>query len=97
MNNEFDRFLKDLNTLTNKHAPVKRRSRKEMKLKDKPWINDRISKMMRIRDKILLKLKKQQTPDDLKLYKKFRNHVSNELKKVKLGIFIIIFLSIVKK
>ena len=53
--------------------------------------------MMRIRDKILLKVKKQQTPDDLKLYNKFRNHVSNELEKVKLGIFIIIFLSIVKK
>ena len=80
LSNKFDRFLKDLNTLTNTHAPVKRRSRKEMKLKDKPWINNRILKMMRIRDKILLKLKKQQTPDDLRLYKKFRNYVSNELK-----------------
>ena len=87
VNNKFDRFLKDLNTLTNKHAPVKRRSRKEMKLKDKPWINNRILKMMRIRDKILLKLKKQQTPDDLKLYKKFRNRVSNELKESKARYF----------
>ena len=42
VNNKFDRFLKDLNTLTNKHALIKRRSRKEMKLKDKPWINKRI-------------------------------------------------------
>ena len=56
VNNKFDRFLKDLNTLTDKHAPIKRRSRKELKLKEKPWINNRILKIMRVRDKILLKL-----------------------------------------
>ena len=83
VNNEFDRFLKDLNTLTTKHAPIKRRSRKEVKLKDKPWINNRIQKMIRIRDKILLKMKKQLTPDNLKLYKKFRNRVSNEVREGK--------------
>ena len=75
-----DRCLKDLNTLTKQHAPVRRRSRKEMKLKDKPWINNRIQNMMRICDKVLQKLKTQQTPENLKLYKKFRNHVLNELK-----------------
>ena len=83
VNNKFDRFLKDLDTLTKQHAPIIRRSRKEMKLKDKPWINHRIQKMMRIRDKILQKMKKQQTPDNLNLYKKFRNRVSNELKESK--------------
>ena len=87
VNNKFDRFLKDLNTLTNQHAPIKRRSRKEMKLKDKPWINNRILKMMRIRDRILQKMKKQQTPDNVKLYKKFRNRVSNELKESKARYF----------
>ena len=54
-----------------------------MKPKDKPWINNRIQKMMRVRDKILQKMKKQQTPDNLKLYKKSRNRVSNELKESK--------------
>ena len=83
VNNKFDRFLKDLDTLTKQHAPIVRRSRKEMKLKDKPWINHRSQKMMRIRDKSLQKMKKQQTPDNLKLYKKFRNRVSNELKESK--------------
>ena len=53
INSKFDRFLKDLNTLTNKHAPIKRLSRKEKRLKDKPWLNKRILKMMRIRDRIL--------------------------------------------
>ena len=54
-----------------------------MKLKDKPWINNRILKMMRIGDRILQKFKKRQSPDNLQLYKKFRNHVSNELKESK--------------
>ena len=61
MNYKFDRFLEGLNILTNHDTPIKRRSRKEIKLKDKPWINDRILKMMGIRDKILQKMKKQQT------------------------------------
>ena len=87
MNNKFDRFLKDLNTLTNKHAPIKKQSRREMKLNDKPWINNRILKMMRIRDRILQKLKKHQNPDNLKLYKEFRNRVSNEFKDSKARYF----------
>ena len=67
---KFDRFFKDLNTLTNKHAPIKKRNGKEIKLKDKPWINSRIQKMMRIRDRVLQKLKKRSTDDNLNLYKK---------------------------
>ena len=83
MNTKFDRFLGELNSLSHKHAPVKKRSRKESKLKEKPWINSKIQKMMRIRDKILLKLKKKPTDDNLNLYKKFRNRVSNVIKESK--------------
>ena len=87
VDNEFGRFLKDLTSLTSKHAPMKKQSRKEMKLKDKPWINSKVLKMMRIRDRILQKLKKKQTDDNIKLYKKFRNRVSNELKGSKARYF----------
>ena len=58
VNNKCSRFLHDLNSFISKHEPSRKRSRKEMKLKDKPWINNRILKMMRIRDRILQKLKK---------------------------------------
>ena len=58
-----------------------------MKLKVRPWINSKIQKMMRIRDRVLKKWKKQQTDDNLKLYKKFRNRVSNELKESKARYF----------
>ena len=78
INSKFDRFLKDLSTLTNKHAPIKRLSRKERKLKDKPWMNKRILKMMRIRDRILQKLRKQQNPDNLNLYKLKRDKLKKQ-------------------
>ena len=89
MNKKIDRFLKNLSTLTNKHAPIKKRSRKEINLKDKPWINSRIQKMMRIRDKVLLKLKKNATDDYLNLYKNFTNpvFVFNEIKRSKVSYF----------
>ena len=87
VNNNFEKFLSDLNTLTNKHAPLRWQNRKEVKLKNKPWINNRILKMMRIRVRILQRLKKHQTSDNLKLYKKFRNRVSNELKDSKARYF----------
>ena len=58
------------------------------------WIsalNNRILKMTRIRDHVLLKLKKQPTPDDLQLYKKFRNRVYNEVKESKARFFLNLF------
>ena len=57
MNTKFDRFFGELNSfLTHKHAPIKKRSRNELKLKEKPWINSKIQKIVRIRDKILLNM-----------------------------------------
>ena len=47
--------------------------------------------MMRIRDRVLLKLKKNATDDNLKLYKQFRNRVSNEIKRSKESYFHNIF------
>ncbi len=38
---------------------------------------------MKIRDKLLLRLKKNPTDDNRKWYKKFRNRVSNEIKESK--------------
>ncbi len=82
-NATFHKFLVDLNSLTNKHAPVKRRTKREMKLLHKPWINSRIKKMMEIRDKALQKLKTNKSENNISLYKKFRNRIANELKEKK--------------
>ena len=82
-NNKFDKLLTDLNCLSNKHAPIRRRTKKEMKLLHKPWINSRIQKMMKIRDKALHKMKLNKTESNITLFKKFRNRISNELKQNK--------------
>ena len=83
INNNYDQFLKDITLLVEKHVPTKQCSKKESKLKGKPWINYRVQKMMKIRDRILRKLKRKRSASNIALYKKFRNRVSNELKKSK--------------
>ena len=41
-----------------RHAPIKKLKSKEIKLKNKPWITDRIMKMINIRNKFYLLVKK---------------------------------------
>ena len=81
VNKNYNKFLEDVTSLTTKHAPIKKRSRKDLKLTSKPWINGRIKKMMKIRDHILKKPKKDNSAKNHHLYKKFRNRVASELKK----------------
>ena len=86
-NAKFSRFIANLNEIVNKHAPLKKLTKRDLKLRNKPWINSRIQKMMRLRDSLLKKLRKK--PDATKsiLYKRFRNRVPIELKKSKASYF----------
>ena len=58
--------------------------KKESKFKLKPGINTKIKKKMRIRDSILRKLKRNRSENNLKLYRKFRNRVTVEIKTSKI-------------
>ena len=88
VNAKFNRFLDNLNDIVKKHAPLKKLTKKELKLRNKPWINGRIQKMMRLRDKALKKLRKKPDEATKFLHKQFRNRITIEL-KVKRIIFII--------
>ena len=59
INKNYDQFLKDINLLVEEHVPTKYCSKTESKLKEKPWIDYRVQKMMKIRDRILRKLKRK--------------------------------------
>ena len=59
----------------------------DIKFRNKPWINGKIQKMMRIRDRILKKLKKKNSQALVSLYKKFRNRVSVSLNESKVSYF----------
>ena len=88
VNDKFNRFLANLNDQVNKDAPLKKLTKKDIKFRDKPWINNEIKKtMIRIRDKVLSKLKKRNDDATKALYKKFRNRVALSLKESKANYF----------
>ena len=87
VNTKFNKFLDNLNDIVKKHAPLKKLTKKELKFRNKPWINSRIQKMMRLRDKALKKLRKKPDEATKLLYKQFRNRIAIELKESKKNYF----------
>ena len=76
VNAKFNRFLSDLDELSKTHAPLKKLSKRDVKFRNKPWINGKIQKMMHIRDRILRKRQKSNDQSLKDLYKKFRNRIT---------------------
>ena len=83
LNGKFDNFLLSIHCLIDKHCPQKKLNKKRLKLRNKPWINSRIQKMMRIRDRLFQQFKAKSSAADLRVFKLFRNRVVNELKESK--------------
>ena len=64
--------------------PIKKMSRKQIELNLKPWITNKIIKMMNRRDKLLLGWNKSGVNTHIhNAYKKFRNHTRLEIRKSK--------------
>ena len=78
--NKFDYFYETLSNLVDKHVPSKKMTKKDIKLHSKPWINSKIVRLIRYRERLKRKLKRKFTPDIEFLYKKFRNRVVSELR-----------------
>ena len=87
VNDKFDRFFANLNDLVRKYAPLKKLTKNDIKLRNKPWINSRIQKMVHQRDKLLKKLRRKSDVATKNLYKKFRNCVVIELNRSKANYF----------
>ena len=87
VNAKFNRFLSSLDEVVKTHAPLKKLTKRDIKFRNKPWINRKIQKMMRIRDKLLKRLQNSNDPSLRDLYKKFRNRVANSLKASKASYF----------
>ena len=84
VNAKFNRLLSILDNLVKTHAPLKKLTKRDIKLRNEPWISSKIQKLMRIRDRILRKLKKNNNQSLIDLYKQFRNRVSVSLTESKL-------------
>ena len=77
------KLLSDLTSLVNKHVPPRKITKTELKFKSKQWINYRIQKMTKTRDRFLRKFNQDKSENSLAFYKKFRNRTPNELKKAR--------------
>ena len=83
-NEKFGDFVWRLEGCVERHAPLKKLSKKQAEKKSKPWINDQILKLIKHRDKLFHKKKTDPSDDNIKhLYKLFRNRTTKELKKAK--------------
>ena len=87
VNAKFNRFLSSLDELVKTHAPLKKLSKRDIKFRNKPLINGKIQKIMRFRDNLLGKLKKNNNQSLADLYEKFRNRVSESLRESKASYF----------
>ncbi len=77
-------FVWRLDGCTERHAPTKKLSQKDIKLRLKPWITNEIRKLMRIRDRLFARKKREPANVTvLNAYKRVRNKVKNEILKSK--------------
>ena len=83
-NSKFDDFLWKMGGCVNRHAPIKKLTRKEIKKMKNPWITNNILKLISHIDRLFHKIKKTLQIIIPKVhYKLFRNRVTREIKKAK--------------
>ena len=80
VDNMFSSFHENLSNTVNKHVPARKITRKDIKLHIKPWINQKIVKLTKYRDRLKRKIKRRPKTENKYLFKKFRSRVVNELK-----------------
>ena len=92
VNDQFNDFFWKLDGCVNRHAPIKKLKPKEIIIQSKPWITPEITKMIKVRNKLFVRKKRQANNDNIKkLYNLFRNRVNNEIKKSKKKALCLIF------
>ena len=84
VNEQFQDFYFKLQGCVDRQVPIKKLTLKEIKLKQKPWITNDLIKMIKVKNKLFNRKKRQPKNDEIKrLYKLFRNRVNRELIKSK--------------
>ena len=82
VSDQFNDFYYKIKGCVDRHAPLKKLSPKEIKLDQKPWMSTNLLKMIRIKNKLFFRKKRQPNNENIRiLYNIFRNRVNRELKK----------------
>ena len=80
----FNQFISQVKRIINKHAPLKQMSRKEIKLRRKPWITTDIIRARKNKNILFKEMLRNKTFDNINKYKKSRNlltHTKESAKK----------------
>ena len=81
-NQNFENLFHSPEGCVNRHAPYKKLTPKEIRTNDKPWISSELIKMIKIKNKLFYRKKRQPNNMNVKrLYNIFRNRVNRELNK----------------
>ena len=84
VDDSFQDFYRKLEGCVNRHAPMKKLTPREIQTKNKPWINEEIAKLIKLRNKAHARKKRQPNNVNCKrLNNLLRNRVQRELKKSK--------------
>ena len=83
-NPKIDDFLRRLEGCIDRHAPLKKLTKKQLNKISKPWINKFILKMISHRDRLFRRKKEDPLNQHIKhSYNLFRNRITREIKKSK--------------
>lgn len=86
-NTSCHKFYNEITKLLDEMAPYKKLTKKELSLKQKPWISPGILKSMTVRDKLYMDFTIQSDQDRkeaiFKRYKKYRNMIISLIRKNK--------------
>jgi len=77
VNEKFDFIVRSMKNLADTHMLVRKYTRREYKLKLKPWITQGIISSIQHRDYLFRVYKRSKLHTDFKSYKKFRNHLAH--------------------
>ena len=89
--NMFKSFYSKISSIINKHIPVKQLSRREIKLKSKPWISKALRKSIQIKNNYYKKYLNTKTTYYHTKFKLYRNKLNHLLKISKNNIIMNIF------
>ena len=80
INDQFNDFHLRLDECMNRHAPINKLSFGEIKLKSKPWITNKIKKMIKFGNNFFASKKRQPNNANVtELFNKFRNRINREI------------------
>jgi len=84
INKQFEKIVKTLKDVTDHFAPKRKPTRKERRIRQKPWITGKLVKSIQIKDKMFRQAKKNRNNLDLyEKYKSYRNVLNRSIKLAK--------------